>query len=330
MANETSNQFVFYSDKLNYKTALGTKGKEYFIEGYISTGDLDLVNDVVTKSCMDNMLTQFDDRSIKLDFEHETFRGKSQLEAEAAKTRIPLGKAIGQERDSKGVKVKWQMNPNWKKFDEKGNIVMNFKEIWDNVETEMYDAFSIAYVPTQTANIEREGKSIRLLDSVNLLNVALTGNPINPMATMSAVMAKSLEFMKSQEADGSMDNVEIKDTELKYKYIKRTGQSGNYVYTYPDGSTSKDPNKKPSSDNRSRDEKVEAYLQNKKYTQKEINYEADRLSKLRRTYLDSTDKNAKKEMSQDMNKIEKNLDLMVANRKKESINNTIKPFEVVN
>jgi len=64
--------------------------------------------------------------------------------------------------------------------------------------------------------------------------------------------------------------------------------------------------------------------------QKEINYEADRLSKLRRTYLDSTDKNAKKEMSQDMNKIEKNLDLMVANRKKESINNTIKPFEVVN
>ena len=214
MTIKNDQEFVFYSDKLNYKTIDGVKGKEYFVEGYISTGDLDLVNDVVTKSCMDSMLEQFDGRSIKLDFEHESFRGKSKLDAEANKTRLPLGKAVDKSRDEKGVIVKWQMNPTWKKFDEKGNVTMTFKDIWSNVESEMLDAFSIAYVPTKTMNEDREGKSVRLLDDVNLLNVALTGNPINPMATMSAVMAKSLEFMKSKEG-ADMENIEIKNREKK-------------------------------------------------------------------------------------------------------------------
>jgi len=213
MEKENNNEFVFYSDKLNYKTAPGLKGKEYFVEGYISTGDLDLVNDIVTKSCMDSMLSQFDNRSIKMDFEHEAFRGSNPIDSEVAKTRIPLGKAITKSQDSKGVLVKWKMNSNWKKFDQKGNVVMTFKDIWNSVEDGMYDAFSIAYVPTRTKNIDREGKSIRLLDDVNLLNVALTGNAINPAATMTSVMAKSLEFMKSQEKADPVDLtlVEVKD-----------------------------------------------------------------------------------------------------------------------
>ena len=189
MAEQQSNEFVFYSDKLNYKTTVSEKGKEYFIEGYVSTGDLDLVNDIVTKGCMDDMISQFNSRTIKLDFEHEAFRGKSKLDAEANKTRLPLGKAVGNDRDEKGVKIKWKMNPTWKKFDEKGNVVMTFKDLWENVESEMLDAFSIAYVPTKTTSMQQQGKSVRMLENVNILNVALTGNPINPMATMSAVMA---------------------------------------------------------------------------------------------------------------------------------------------
>ena len=251
MEKENNNEFVFYSDKLNYKTALGLKGKEYFVEGYISTGDLDLVNDIVTKSCMDSMLSQFDNRSIKMDFEHEAFRGSNPIDSEAAKTRIPLGKAIIKSQDSKGVLVKWKMNSNWKKFDEKGNVVMTFKDIWNSVEDGMYDAFSIAYVPTRTKNIDREGKSIRLLDDVNLLNVALTGNAINPKATMTSVMAKSLEFMKSQE-ELDVTQIEIKDSidklekdieEIKHKYIKRTGSSGRYQYTYPGDNKKKESGK---------------------------------------------------------------------------------------
>lgn len=191
--------FVFYSDKLNFKAEQTSEGTRYFVGGYISTGDLDLVNDIVTKNCMESMDAQFEMRSIKLDFEHEAFRGDSELDQEAAKTRIPLGKAIESKRDAKGVLVEWELNSTWKKFDSKGDIVMGFKDLWRNVEEGYYDAFSIAYIPTKTTMLERDGKTIRLLDDVNLLNVALTGNAINPDATINAVMAKSLQWMNDNE-----------------------------------------------------------------------------------------------------------------------------------
>ena len=38
-----------------------------------------------------------------------------------------------------------------------------------------------------------------MLLKINLINVALTGNPINPSATMTSVMAKSLDWLKEQE-----------------------------------------------------------------------------------------------------------------------------------
>lgn len=192
--------FVFYSEPLQYKSIETKDGKKYYVEGYISTGDIDLVNDIVTKSCMDDMMNQFKDRTIKLDFEHEAFRGKDDTDAMFNKTRMPLGKAVDRYRDEKGLKVKWELNPSWKKFDEKGNLVMSFKDIWKNVEGGYYDAFSIAYVPTRAAHEQKDGKDIRLLDKVNLLNVALTGNPINPMASMTAVMAKSLEYLKDMDS----------------------------------------------------------------------------------------------------------------------------------
>ena len=215
MSNNNSDKlFVFYSDKLNYSTTETKSGKDFFVEGHISTGDLDLVGDIVTKGCMDDMTEQFNERVIKLDFEHECFRGKSQTEAELNKTRLALGKAIDKYRDEKGVVVKWQLNPTWKKFDEKGNVTMTFKDIWSNVENGYYDAFSIAYIPTKTASSSVDGKDVRLLDRVNLMNVALTGNPVNQSAKMTAVMAKSLEYLNSKNKEGE-NKVEEEIKELK-------------------------------------------------------------------------------------------------------------------
>ena len=219
--------FVFYSDKLSYKAVNGPKGREYYVEGHISTGDLDLVNDIVTKNCMESMDSQFNDRIIKLDLDHETLIGKTLLESESNKTKLPLGKAISHEVDSKGPKVSWKLNPTYKKFDEKGNVTLSFEDVWQNIEEGNYDAFSIAYIPTRTSLIQRDGKTIRLLDDVNLLNVALTGNAINPNATMTAVMAKSLAFMKAIEgSDEDMKKLEIKSIQKKsYK------EDGKHVHT---------------------------------------------------------------------------------------------------
>lgn len=193
------NIFVFCSE-ISHKSEETKDGKKYFVEGYLSTSDLDLVNDIVTPNCLKDMLEQMSERIIKLDFEHEAFRGKSFTETQINKTRLPLGKAVDRTNDEKGLKVKWELNSNWKKFDDKGNIVMTFNEVWASIKNGFYDAFSIAYIPISTAEKQlKDGKTARMLDQVSLLNAALTGNPVNTTAKMTIAFAKSLEYLNDQE-----------------------------------------------------------------------------------------------------------------------------------
>ena len=84
-----SDAFFFQTEKLNYEVKETPQGKEYFVEGYSSTHDLDLVKDIVTTKGMDDLFGQFDKRSLKLDFEHESLRGKSQLESQLNITKTP-------------------------------------------------------------------------------------------------------------------------------------------------------------------------------------------------------------------------------------------------
>ena len=183
--------FLFYSDKLEFKT----KDGKFFVKGHFSTGDEDLVADIVTKNCMLDMNIQMKNRSMKLDLDHEAFKAEDGEDPTFSKTKLPLGRAVDFGVDAKGNWAEWQLNENWKKFDTKGNITMTFKELWKSVEDRFYDAFSIAYLPIEAKFEERRGNRVRLLDRVNLFNVALTGNPVNPGASMSAVMAKSLNYM---------------------------------------------------------------------------------------------------------------------------------------
>ena len=196
--------FVFYSKGIEYKSFFDEKSnsQRYFVKGHISSEDLDLVNDIVTKNCMVDIENQLKSRNIKLDFDHETLRksrGDDDVDAQLNLSKIPLGKSISHDVDEKGNFVEFELNPNWKKFDSKGNVVMTFKEVWDNVKSGFYDAFSIAYVPVKTASQMVGDVKARLLDKVNLINVALTGNPINPTATMTNVFAKSLNYLSEYE-----------------------------------------------------------------------------------------------------------------------------------
>lgn len=195
--------------------------KNFFIEGFISTSDKDLVDDIVTERALNSMIEQLKSRVIKLDFEHEAFRGESEIEMEINKTRIPLGKAsdFARVKDSEknGILVRWDVNPTWKKFDEKGNVVMDFNEIKFNVENGYYDAFSIAFIPTKDTTMIKNGNKIRLLDDLNLLNVALTGNPINPQASVTEVFMKSLDYLEKNNSSQNKIKKEVKMSEEKKK-----------------------------------------------------------------------------------------------------------------
>jgi len=200
-------RFVFYTKGIECKSFYDEKAKKqrYFLKGHIDSEDLDLVNDIVTKGCMTDIQTQFKARSIKLDLDHETLRkgkGESEFDAKLNLTKIPLGKAVDETIDAKGNLIKFELNSNWKKLDAKGNVVVTFKELWESVKSGFYDAFSIAYVPIRIAYKALEEGKARLLEKVNIINVALTGNAINPAATITNVMAKSLEYLKELEEKG--------------------------------------------------------------------------------------------------------------------------------
>jgi outer membrane murein-binding lipoprotein Lpp len=209
--------FTFYANNIQVKSFFDEKAKKqrYMVGGYISTGDLDLVNDIATEDCRRDLSAQFKGRKIKLDYDHETIRAdrnQDEFDSRLNLTKPVLGKAVSEENDGVGNMVWFELNPNWKKFDLQGNVTMDFKSVWEDIENGYYDAFSIAYVPTKTRMMAKGGSQIRLLDKVNLINVALTGNPVNPAARMMdfrTVMAKSLEYMKEKE-DGNMQDTDVK------------------------------------------------------------------------------------------------------------------------
>lgn len=187
------------------------KGEEHlFVEGDISTNDIDFVNDIMTKNCQESMQKQILDRNMKLDIEHEAFKGDSHEEKEINKTKIPAGKIIdatvkelGDERYSTSVKCEInRYHPGYKSI--KGNLVEKY-----------LDAFSVAFLPTDISYEQKEGKAIRMLNDVILLNVAMTGNPCNTKAQLSEVFTKSMdaleEYKKRKAVDPSVEGqLEVK------------------------------------------------------------------------------------------------------------------------
>lgn len=207
--------FAFCMPHVTLKSVVNEKGQEeFFVEGLVSTSDLDLVNDIITPKALSDMLDQFNQRVIKLDWEHETLL-KSKEEGFAGLTRVPVGKAVNAQLSEEGLRVRFKLNPDYKRFDEKGNVVMTISDVVQNVKNKFLDAFSVAFIPVETAVTELvDGTKARILDGLRMLNVALTGTPINTSARLDRAMAKSLSFLKNNEVKG-MSETQKKTPEAK-------------------------------------------------------------------------------------------------------------------
>lgn len=193
-----------------------------FLEGLVSTTDLDLVNDIVTKNCLESMQRQILDRNIKLDIEHEAFRGDTPEEKEINKTKVPAGKItdatvvdLGDQRF--GLRIKAELNRFNQRFDEiKGNVLERY-----------LDAYSIAFIPTKVAHVEKDGVEIRLLDENRLLNIAMTGNAINTGALNQKVFLKAIDAVEEYKKD-KLKNPELGDQlEVKTSPQQRRTQARN-------------------------------------------------------------------------------------------------------
>jgi len=191
--------FSFSTDRIEFKSE---EDGDYII-GYVSTHDRDIVDDIVTKDCMVDMLDQLKAGHLKLDLEHETLRGGNNFDRKLNIAKVPLAVSVNGLYDGKGLMVKYKMNKNYKKLDPAGNAVYNYDEIKAMIKDGQLDAFSIAYIAEKTAEKNVDGVAARLLQKIRWINTALTGTPINATATMVSVMLKSLEAETKPFADYS-------------------------------------------------------------------------------------------------------------------------------
>ena len=211
---EAKRTFKFFTDSVGYQSIEEKGTKKHYITGYISTKDRDLVNDIVTEGGMSDMMNQLIAKNIKLDVEHEAWRLENP-------TIIPIGKIIEAKSDEKGIFIKAELNGSHQRFG----------EVWSSIKDGFVDAFSIAYQVKDAVHRLVDGVKTRLLNKVELLNVAITGNPVNPECKMVNVFTKSLDDMEelkmteestatpeetqeeTKEEDNTQEEPETKDEE---------------------------------------------------------------------------------------------------------------------
>lgn len=144
----------------------------------------DLYNDICTKACLKDMVSQMHERKMTMDLEHETFRGDTN--ASLNKATIPISKitesAYQDTGDGHGiVQIKDQLN--------RHNY--RYNEVAGSIKDGYLTAYSIAYRPEKVSFKSVGGKQYRILDKVSLLNVTYTGVPVNPRAEIGGVQMKS-------------------------------------------------------------------------------------------------------------------------------------------
>lgn len=200
-----------FSIPLSVRVEQKADGEHLYTEGLISTNDVDLVDDVVTKNFLESMNRQIKERTVKLDIEHEAFKGKTYEEMEINKTKIPAGKILDSdveklEKERYGLNVKTEVNRNRS----------DYKSLKGNLLEKYLDGYSIAFIATEVKYEQRGEKEIRLLDDGILLNVAYTGNACNTKASIRDV------FMKSMDALEDYKKMKAKDPEYEKRLIVKS------------------------------------------------------------------------------------------------------------
>ena len=178
-----------------------------FLIGYISTIDEDKSGDIVTLEAQNSMLFQIKNQVITMDLDHETWRDNETGKVrEVASHKIPVAKIIDARVDNKGTFVKAELNQSHPLFE---NI---FKSIKDG----FLNSFSIAYKITDFVKTEVKGKIKTLINGLNLLNVAITGTPVNEKATFNMSLKSQLvKKMESEKITEEFTKLKSENEEMK-------------------------------------------------------------------------------------------------------------------
>ena len=176
-------------DEFSHSVSVGLKGeKKYYVEGYASTTVKDKSGEIIANSAQEDIYKQIIGQNITMDLEHELWYDKDgNVLPKPKNDKIPIAKVVDAKKDDKGVWVKAELNQHLAKF----------QEIWGSIKDGFLKAFSIAFYP-----VEKVGDGV--IKRLNLVNITLTGSPVNPEATFTASMKSASAYLNSLKQNLSL------------------------------------------------------------------------------------------------------------------------------
>ena len=184
LGDKMTKNFNFQTEQFNYSVVTLKGEKKHYIEGYISTIDADSYNEVVTLKGQQEILEQIQNKVITMDVEHEEWYDENnQMLDKPRNEKIPVAKIVGAELKSRGVWVKAEINAHGDRF----------KNIWGSIKDGFLHSFSVAFYPIRAVTKAIDGIERTFIDALELINVTLTGSPVNTNATFKPVMKAALK-----------------------------------------------------------------------------------------------------------------------------------------
>lgn len=171
-------------DDFGFSQAIIKGEKKYYVEGYCSTIDEDKAGEILDHSAQQDIYNQIQNENITLDLEHSEWYGDNgKLLQRPKNSQIPVAKIVSAELRPRGVWVKAELNQNLSKF----------QEVWGSIKDGFLKAFSVAFYPIQKAG--------GVIKHLNLVNITLTGSPVNNQATFAVSMKSAAAWLDSQEVE---------------------------------------------------------------------------------------------------------------------------------
>lgn len=167
---------------------------EHFVEGFVSTSDPDLFDDVVTPEAQEKILSQLVNFDITMDDDHDTWRDpKTGEEFSRPQNKIPVAQIVHAELreledNSVGTWVRVQLNKNYPFFD----------KVLNSIREGFLHSFSIAYNVIDKAFEKVGQKTLRIIKDLVVFNAGITGIPVNTNAKFQLAL-KSINKMGNQE-----------------------------------------------------------------------------------------------------------------------------------
>jgi HK97 family phage prohead protease len=190
--------------QFNLLEVKSTSGKDYFIEGYVSTMNPDFVNDIVDELGQKATYSEIINSNITMDEDHSEWRDPQTGKLyDGKKNKYPIAKVTEARLDNVGTWVKAQLNKNHPDFESR---------ILPMIKDKYLHSFSIAYKVKKAFEKVVDNIKYRVIQDLNLANIAITGNPVNKNATFSVALKS---FLKMEE--DKIKELETLNTELKSK-----------------------------------------------------------------------------------------------------------------